>query len=819
VVGVAPRSQEFARSTGGTKLAVRVGMGGSTAVAIAAALWVGLLLGARAGTFAAWAGALAAIPLAWLAWRGPSRVGTVALALAVLCAAVARGAATRAALEAGSHSLAHQGEPAWISARVVDHPWRDGEEPLALVVVTRAESRIPAGTRVRLRLPPGTRAEWGDTLRMLARVEPLSRRRTPGGYDARDAGWAQGIVAQGRALVVQGSFSGHAVRATFARWRRAIDARLASQLSTPAREIVIPLVTGDRSGLGPELATQLRASGLTHLIALSGLHVAWMAAVARAGVAAAGGGLAARALAGALCAFLYVGLAGGLPSLARAAATEIVAAVASLRGRALEPLQALALSAAGLLAIAPGWADDLGFQLSCAATLGLVTLGRVVSTALAGRSRALSWLVAPLVPTAAAQIAALPIVLERFHALPWTGLGANLLAVPVCELLLASAWMGVLIDLALPGAGRWFLAACEWLAAALRAIAGGAAAAPLALIPTGRSPGPVLLAAVGVVLVAFAAAGPRDLARARFGPTPGRVASAGLGTFALMLAVLLATTAPTMRPPLGRWWLVVLDVGQGDAIAIGTAAGWWLVDTGPRSRVHDAGASAVLPFLRWAAVRRLDGLILTHDHGDHTGGAGAVRRELPITRVVIPAGAPWLRAGFAFAETRVAGDTLAHAPLMIVKWPRADFRSTDPNAASLVLELGEAAGRSLLAADVDSVIESRLDVSTPLAALKVAHHGASSSSGTAFLERVRPRFAVVSCGRNNPFGHPDEGALTRLERSGAQVRRTDLDATVWFEVGVDGARELPWRSWRESVAAAAPARGVRGSLAHAPARW
>jgi competence protein ComEC len=349
----------------------------------------------------------------------------------------------------------------------------------------------------------------------------------------------------------------------------------------------------------------------------------------------------------------------------------------------------------------------------------------------------------------------------------------------------------------------------------VRAVAGAAARAPLALAPTGGSPWVAGLAGAGALLLALALSGPRTLE-----PEPWRAAARRrgvrhLGALGLALAVALAVTWPPLAPPPGRFWVVVLDVGQGEAIALGLPGGWALVDAGPRTPRFDAGAGVVLPFLRWAAVRRLETLVLTHEHGDHVGGAAAVRRGLVVGGVVVPEGA----AGPPRARRARQGDTLARRPPVVVRWPPAGFRSGDRNRASLVLEAGDGAGRAWLAADVDSAVEPALRPG-PLALLKVAHHGAGSSTGAAFLARARPREAVISCGRRNPFGHPHPATLERLARSGARVHRTDRHGTVWFELGEDGARVVTWRSGR--LAPAREARGppaAGGCLAGGPARW
>ncbi len=772
---------------------------------MAAALWLGLACGAGFGRTAALIVMGVAPVFAWLAVRSPDRVGTVALLVAVVLAGMARAAGHELRLERERAWIPQQDRPWRIEARVAEPPAREAGEPEAVVTVARAEPPLPPGTRVRVRLPPGSPAEWGDRVRLLARIEVPPGMRNPGGFDARAAASAAALAASGRAWGCEVRAARGVEgwpRATFARWRRAIEHCLDAHLSGPARELVVPLVIGDRSALPPDLNAAFRASGLVHLLALSGLHVVWLAALARGLCASLGGGVAARALAGAACAVFYAGIAGPLPSLMRAAATEIVAALARGRGRALDPIQALALSALVLLVPAPGWAGDLGFQLSCAATLGLVAVGPWL-TAAAGRWRGL---LAPLIPTAAAQIMAMPILLARFHAISWVGALANLIAVPVSGLLLAAAWIATAADLACPGLGTTLFGACEALSALLRAIATGAAGLPGAMVGAGHDPFLVAIAAAGAALLALALpesgtleAQAQEISRARF-------AARLCGWLAVAISALLLIHVEPLRPPPGRAWLVTLDVGQGDALALGLTDGWWLVDAGPRSPRYDAGERVVLPFLRWAGVRRLEVLVLTHDDGDHTGGASAIARGVEIARRLAPPSYPGLPGpGPRFGAASAArGDRLHAGPSIIVLWPPppgTDSAAAGPapsltsadNAAGLVLEVGEGAGRAMLLADVDSTVEESLAVEPGVAALKVAHHGSASSTGTRLLSRLGPCLALVSVGSRNPFGHPAEATLARLEAAGCRIERTDRSGALWLELSTSGARLLDWR--------------------------
>ena len=789
-------------------------MGARIAVPAAIALWAGLL--ASRVAFARGAGespAFLAIALTLsalailLAWRTPGRGRAVALLAAFLLAGAARGLAFRERLAVARAPL-RSSEIFWIDGMIAEPPALESGAPLAVIAVRAARPALVTGSRVRLRLPEGCQAEWGDRLRVLARLSVSEPPRNPGGFDLRATAEAASLIGGGVALVanVRRARGLEAwPRATVMRWRRSIEGVLHRSLSAGAVELVVPLVFGDRSAIDTDLDAAFRAAGLTHLLALSGLHVAWLAGMARTCAAALGAGVRGRAIARGLCGALYLLLAGPIPSLARAALGEMLMALARLSQRALDPVQALAVAAIALLTMSPGWAVDLGFQLSCAATVGLVTVGAWLGGA-RGIARPLA---RSLGPTASAQLVSLPLLLSRFHALAWTAGLSNLVAVPATGLLLTAAWLGALVDLAVPGAGAPFLHACEPLAWMLRAIVECAERFPGALLATGAGDAPAWLAAAGALLLAIALSPVRDLEARSRGAPPARDAAIVAGIALTLASLAIAVGTAPLIPPRAHTWIVVLDVGQGDAIALGTARGWWLVDAGPRTPHTDAGQAVVLPFLRWAGVRGLRALMLTHDDGDHTGGARAVLRGTRVARLLAPAPRPGVPGPLArfHGEPLALGAVIDPAPGMIVRWPPRPDSATAfwerpvtsaDNGCALVIELGAGAGRALLTADADSAVEAALGVAPGLALLKVGHHGSGSSSGARFLNAVRPRFAAISVGRRNRFGHPDPGALARLAAAGATILRTDQSGALWFELGADGARPIDWRhgEWR-----------------------
>jgi competence protein ComEC len=795
-------------------------VGARIAFAPALALWAGTLAGlSRAdlwGSAAALAAAAAAAVAITVA-RGRGRWFLAAL-LALCAAAGAMRGAQHARALAVQRSLIESGPGLHRLEAVVRGPGARGGERVE-VEVRAARPPLARGTRLTLEMPDGRRAGWGDRIAGLAAVEVAPGRRNPGGFDARAADFARGVAGRGRIhSIAAHDSSGPAgwSRATVVRWRREIERTLEARLDSVALAYAIPLMVGDRSGLEPVQRARIRDAGLAHLLALSGLHVTWLALLARGAVAVAGGGPVPRALAGALSALVYLGLAGWLPSLARAAATEGFGAAARATQRALDPLQALSLAVMVLLALAPGWALDLGFQLSCAATFGLVlALERGGGARPGWRRRLLD----PLRATAAAQLAAAPLLAAAFHGLSWSVWLANLPAVPLAGLLLGLLWVAVLLDALLPGAAAPLFAASSLCARGLDAIAAAGAGLPFAFVPCGPLEAFLPLAAAGAALLAAARLVPAESHARAAGPAARRAGA--LGAALIATATLLSFVPAPRVPPAGRVWIVALDVGQGDAIALGFPHGWWLVDAGPRGPWHDAGESVAVPFFRWAGVRALDALLVTHMDADHAGGAAAVWRALRPVRVMSPdsAAAALRPRGRAPLERVAAGETLLARPRVTVLWPPHEADGRSRNERSLVLLIDLAGRRVLLTADADSTVEARLAVAPGVELLKTGHHGARSSSGVLFLSRAAPREAVVSAGRRNPFGHPHEETLARLVAAGARVRRTDLEGAVWYELSASGLEDVDWRrrAPRSLAGEAMPARDGPGA-APLPAR-
>jgi competence protein ComEC len=280
-----------------------------------------------------------------------------------------------------------------------------------------------------------------------------------------------------------------------------------------------------------------------------------------------------------------------------------------------------------------------------------------------------------------------------------------------------------------------------------------------------------------------------------------------LGVVALL--PLVSVTGP--RPAPGNVWLDVLDVGQGLAAVVRTANHTLVYDTGPASSGDaDSGNRIVVPYLRGEGVSRLDGLIVSHDDADHSGGTPSVLQALPVAWVASsldpehPQLALAERRMRCFAGQRWQWDGVRFE-MLHPAWDGYNARATRDNDRSCVLRVAAAGGSLLLTADIEQRSEAQLlaRASGPLVSevLLVPHHGSATSSSHAFLSQIRPRIAVFPVGYRNRFGHPVEPILGRYANLGAIVHRTDRDGALLVRietgVAVHAWRALRRRYWQE----------------------
>jgi competence protein ComEC len=551
--------------------------------------------------------------------------------------------------------------------------------------------------------------------------------------------------------------------------------RACEPLPDDAGGLLPGLVVGDTSRLDPALEEDFRATGMTHLNAVSGANVAIVLGVVLFVVRWARAGPVVAALVCAVALVGFVILARPSPSVVRAAAMGAIGLIGLAAGRPRAALPALAAGVAGLVVIDPELAADAGFALSVLATAGLLLLAPRWRDALHRRGWPKPAAEALAVP-AAAQVACGPVVAALSGSVSLVAVPANLLAVPAIAPATLLGIAAAVLSPVWPAGAEFAAWLGHWPARWLVLVASTGAQVPAGAVgwPGGLA-GALLL---GVLTVLLLIAARRAIVRRL-------VAVIVLGGVLGALPVRLIAAG---WPPEG-WLVVACEVGQGDAVVLPAGRG--------RAVVVDAGPepTAVDRCLRRLGVVQVTLFVVSHFHVDHIGGIAGLFRGRRVAAVVTPDW-PEPPAGRAAVERLAAGTRTpvvtagpgcryaAGRLELTVLGPVEPMRGTssDPNNNSLVLRARVGTHSVLLPGDAET--EEQQAMLTHLGPravaaeiLKVAHHG-SAYQDPGFLDAVDPRVALVSVGVGNDYGHPNGPLLDRLARGGARVLRTDRSGDV-----------------------------------------
>ena len=758
----------------------------------------------------------AVVALAWRHMAGAAfLLGLGAVALRAGIGLIAAPAVPTLPLPAGSGP--------W-SAQVVDVSSPAGDQQRAFLWLSlggTGEDEPPGRWLVYAWLPRHPSLVPGDRLSLRGTLEPPP-------VDAPGfAGFLAGRGAVGtlKTDAVERLAAGPGAMAAVERLRRAIDEAIGRAIPEPEAGLASGILIGLRERVGRAVADDFTTTGLTHVVAISGWNIALVAGIATGLLRATGLRRRARSLVVLVAIGSYTIVAGAEASVVRAAVMGGVVLLAREGGRPAGAAAALGVACAGLLLADPGMVDDIGLQLSLAATAGLLALGaaaeatvrRLTPTGTPG------WLPETLGVSLAAQLATLPLILLHFGRLSLISPLANLLMAPFVPLAMLGAVLGAaagpFVGIPVVGLAAAPVSLAAWLPlTAMVRSAGLLADVPFASL---ELPGP--LASIGAVLALLALlaalrrAGSRGAQAdaddaswrtARPGAQPSgrrtrRLAAGGVGA-ALVVSLWLLLAAGPARAAAG------LGPRRGPGgCHPGRGCGWLTAARGRRGRSRPARAPARRAHPHLGPThrpRRVDppprgpcrglggpGAALSRrahrrDGRDQRRGRGpraAPGRRSPRHRPpeaepgrCLPAGS-WA-GGRALATTRRRGATVPTT-------------NREVNDTSLVLGIAVGSQRVLLMGDLEADRDGQLlaaigDPGQPWDLLKVAHHGSAGATSRALLAAIRPRVAAISVGADNDYGHPASELLERLAEVGATVWRTDRQGT--FSLALDGRPAL-----------------------------
>ncbi len=643
----------------------------------------------------------------------------------------------------------------------------------------------------------------GDRIRAEGKLRSPRPARNPWAFNARDMLLQEGMTAtfgvpKGSDLTLTAYEAPGIVQETLHGLRNWISEQLNMHFSESHLALMRGLLLGDRGDIERDVLDDFRASGIMHILAVSGLHAGIIVTMVLIPLERLRFGI--RGVLAIAAVWIFAGMTGFAPPVQRAAMMSSLFVVGRIVQRGNTTINALAVAGTMILLMDPFALFGLSFQLSFGAVFGIMLFQERIKRALLKllpkrwRKGAVATTVSLLALTASAQVCTVPLTLPLFGEFSIVGFAVNLVAVPLvfvvvcCGMLaamLASLWPWIASMLAHTAAGCLdvILFVSDW-----------SAEQPWAVLRAGTLPWWFLLVyASSVVWLAH---------------REGRLRQKLALLLLCLLAVLLLNNAS--RPPANDVAVITfLDVGQGDATLAQLPGDVnILIDTGPSSPTSNSGTTVIVPYLRRLGIDTIDVMVLTHPDNDHIGGAAAVLEGVAVKQVLITCTWPErdeaqdllraIRKERALLRDAREGDVieLGGAARLYVLSPEDSIACEAGNHTSIVALLQYGRTRWLFTGDADVEAESRMlqryDTLLRADVLKVGHHGSTTSTSQELVRVVRPRHAIICTGRLNHFKHPKYDVLKRLQDAGIRIHRTDIEGAVILES--DG-RKIWKRRW------------------------
>lgn len=548
------------------------------------------------------------------------------------------------------------------------------------------------------------------------------------------------------------------------------------------------LILGDKSALDTTVKELYRVNGIAHILAISGLHISILGMGLYRLLRRIYVPFSISFLVSGFVMVSYAVMTGNSVSTMRALIMFLVCTFADVLGKTYDSISALALAAMMLLISYPKMLWNTGFLLSFLAVAGVVVVKPAVAAVFGNpKGKVLDGFFVSFSVT----VTTLPVLLCAYYETAVYAVFLNLLIIPLMTLLMVSVVFAGLAGLFSMTAAVVFVGTGHYILRAYRLLCEWFQKFPGTVLVLGK-PEPVLIVLYYLVLFGFVFV--------MCGRTEDRLPLAKLrvAAFGAALIVCAGCMGIHFRP---AFFVRMLDVGQGDAIHIYADGGHVLIDGGS-SDVKNVGAYRILPYLKSQGVRRIRYMVLTHADYDHYGGLLEILEDKSITvdclllsdigtksesyrkveRAAVLADVPvrYVHAGTAFSCGKAEFTAL---------YPEEGVSYSDENDYSMVLELAYGMFRALFTGDIGAQGEERMldaGVLGDVDLLKAAHHGSKYSTCGAFLETITPKLALISCGKDNSYGHPHDELLQRLGENNIHIRQTPLCGAVTVTIA-DGA--------------------------------
>lgn len=582
------------------------------------------------------------------------------------------------------------------------------------------------------------------------------------------------------------------------------------------------MVLGDKQDLEPEMRMRYQLAGIVHILAISGLHISILGMGFYNLLKKIGLGIWPAGIFSLGVMLQYGIMTGGSISTMRAVTMFLIAMGARITGRIYDMMTALSVTAMMILLESPAYLLDSGFLLSFGCVLGIGVAAEKIC-ALAGAEK--KWMKA-LVSSIALQLVTLPVILKFFGEVSLAGFFLNLLVLPSVGFVLIGGMAALLLGIfCIPAAklailpARGLLLFYEYLCS----LAGKLRWSTW----IGGEPEiwQILVYYVFLITVLFMGQYVKIQIRKEKESSQRKERSGEqekavrwkLCTLRMAAGALLTAGILVLGfHPSGKLKVTCLDVGQGDGILVETPDNHHFLIDGGSSSQSDLGRYCLLPALKSQGISYLDGLFISHTDKDHISGAKELLEYMGNGLTTIRAGylvlPSWAERPEAWEELAEAaqkagikivtgkkGDEL-HCGLVSfsILWPEKNATGKDVNEEAMVMELSFGEFQMLFTGDIGADTEKKLLASGILKdvdGLKVGHHGSRYSTTEAFLEKIKPELAIISCSSTNTYGHPSPETVERLEAAGSQVEYTMKNGAITVET--DGKKLKIYRFRRD----------------------
>lgn len=715
---------------------------------------------------------------------------------------------------------------------VVEPPVYYPEKNVLLVKCFRTiknNSHFPVSGMLRLSVPPDIIFDYGDFIRIRTTLKKIRSFQNPGSFNYERFMALQGIYVSGyiqnrSEIILLRSNDGGWMKAKLESFRRYLRKIIHDHSSSPQKEIIEAMILGNKSSIPSEIREVFGRTGTSHILAISGLHIGMVAAIAffffflilksseyvmlRFNVVKSAAAFAF------LVVLLYAFIAGMGVTVTRATIMAFVFLMALLWSKQREFYSTLALAGFIILIITPQSLFDVSFQLSFMSVLAIIYIVPRFNILMPGwisifperTHGVVRYLHIMIIVCMAATIGTLPLIMYYFDRVSFITIIANLIAVPILgTLTLALLMLFILVSLFSATLSGYLLKLASFFVQfSINAIKQLSAIPWSSLSVTKPNMAEILLFYF-LIFLSF-----RYLDEKKTKKINSNISSLRFAVTRslLIICVLFFVADITYLSFKERFSsdlkVTVIDVGQGNSTLVQLPGGSnMLIDGGGFAKSSfDVGKSVISPFLHHRRLSRIDTVVLSHPHPDHLLGLIYVLNNFNVREIwqstspVEPEVYPGWHEAINHNKIKVslmpgnaAKRNLNEATVTIL-WPPDDyftdgkiFSQEEVNDLSLVLKITFGETSFLIPGDISALIEKQLlqsGVDLKSDVLIIPHHGSKLSSSPEFIKAVACRYAVVSAGKSNVFNHPHPSVLQRYQDAGVEIFRTDMHGAVTF---------------------------------------